>query len=625
MKDGWQIKTLAEICQIRPPKSEAREKVAAGALVSFAPMEDLGIDRKSLNPTQLRSFATVAGSYTYFADGDVLLAKITPCFENGKLGIATGLSNGIGFGSSEFMVFRPYSGLDNEYLYYYLSRADFREEGAARMGGAVGQQRVAKEFIESYPIHFPPLPEQRRIVGILDEAFGGIAIAKANAKKSLQNARELFESYLQSVFTKRGDGWAEKPLAELCDPSRVITYGVIKLGDEQPDGVPCLRTSNVRWLRIETDGLKRIAPSLSAEYSRTILKGGEVLVNVRGTLGGVAVVEPEMAGWNVSREVAVVPVASSRINPVFLSYLIGSGVSQQWLGGVKKGAAYVGINIEDLRLLPVSVPRLNEQSKIVTHLNTLREETQRLATLYERKVAALDELKESLLHQAFTGELTSQVSVQSASVVPVWPVELKTVGTTDLHAGILAMAYDLHEGAKKQVYFGHVKGEKIAHMIEARLGISLGRSPVKDAAGPNDFPHLQRVEHRARKAGFFDFKRSNAGAYQVQKLRGFSRLVEKIKIALGERLGEVERLLQWMLPMTMQQAEIVATVYAGWNNLLLDGKQPTDEEIVWESRENWHDAKLKIEREKFFTAIKWLRKENVVPEGRGRRVSKKGK
>ena len=107
----------------------------------------------------------------------------------------------------------------------------------------------------------------------------------------------------------------------------MITYGVIKLGEEVADGVPCLRTSNVRWLRIETEGMKRIAPTLSSEYSRTILKGGEVLVNVRGTLGGVAVARPEMAGWNVSREVAVVPVNSSRVNPAFLSFLIGSGTS----------------------------------------------------------------------------------------------------------------------------------------------------------------------------------------------------------------------------------------------------------------------------------------------------------
>jgi type I restriction enzyme S subunit len=194
-------------------------------------------------------------------------------------------------------------------------------------------------------------------------------------------------------------------LAELCYQSRVITYGVIKLGDEVVDGVPCLRTSNVRWLCIDTEGIKRIAPALSSEYSRTILKGGEVLVNVRGTLGGVAVSKSDMAGWNVSREVAVVPVNPAMVNPTFLSYFIGSGTSQHWLGGVKKGAAYIGINIEDLRILPVSFPKMESQLEIVEHLDLLQKETQRLARLYERKLAALEELKQSLLHQAFSGAL----------------------------------------------------------------------------------------------------------------------------------------------------------------------------------------------------------------------------
>src|SRR5262249_52298115 len=112
--------------------------------------------------------------------------------------------------------------------------------------------------------------------------------------------------------------WDSSKLEALCEPRRVITYGVIKLGNEVDGGVPCLRTSNVRWLRVETSGMKRISKSLSEEFGRTVLRGGEVLVNVRGTLGGVAIASPEMAGWNVSREVAVVPVDASKADPMFL-------------------------------------------------------------------------------------------------------------------------------------------------------------------------------------------------------------------------------------------------------------------------------------------------------------------
>jgi len=167
---------------------------------------------------------------------------------------------------------------------------------------------------------------------------------------------------------------------------------------------------------------------------------------------------------------------------------------------------------------------------------------------------------------------------------------------------------------------------KIAHMVEASLGIDLGRSPVKDAAGPNDFPHLKKVEHRARMANYFNFQRVNGSEhYNVQKLRSFQRLLDKASTALDQKHEEFQVLLQLMLPMTTEQAEIMATVFAAWNNLLLEGKQPTDEQIVFEARENWHPDKLKIDRQRFFKAVQWLRDHHIVPEGKGKKVESKRK
>jgi len=194
-------------------------------------------------------------------------------------------------------------------------------------------------------------------------------------------------------------------MVNLCVPDRVITYGVMKLGEHIPDGVRSLRTSNVRPLRIEIEGMKIIAPDLSEDYSRTILRGGEVLVNVRGTLGGVAPVPPEMAGWNISREVAMVPADASKVDSNYLAYWIATKNSQDWLTGVKKGAAYTGINIEDLRNLPVSHPDKHGQQAIVQKLDALAAETRRLEAVYQRKLDALAELKQSLLLRAFAGEL----------------------------------------------------------------------------------------------------------------------------------------------------------------------------------------------------------------------------
>ena len=149
---------------------------------------------------------------------------------------------------------------------------------------------------------------------------------------------------------------------------------------------------------------------LSQSYSRTVITGGEVLVNVRGTLGGVAVAGPEYRGWNISREVAIVPVDSSLVTPEYCAYWIAGGASQRWLGGVKTGSTYIGINLADLRLLPVQVPSLQRQVEIARALDLAREETRRLDSVHRRSLAALDELKESLLSEAFGGRLTKNVA-----------------------------------------------------------------------------------------------------------------------------------------------------------------------------------------------------------------------
>jgi type I restriction enzyme S subunit len=379
MKKGWQTKPLSEVCEIKPPKSEARERVTASALVSFAPMEDLGIDRKFLNASRTRPLTSVVGSYTYFADGDVLLAKITPCFENGKLGIATGLRNGIGFGSSEFIVFRPSPGLDKEFLYYFLARPEFRAEGAARMGGAVGQQRVPKEFIENYRIPVPPLTEQRRIVGIVDEAFSGIATAKANAEKNLQNARALFESHLQFVFTERGKGWIQKPF-EACIEDVKYTAKIQRKEFLAQGEFPIVSQeaefTNGYWNN-RADVFKVTRPVVIFGDHTQVLK----YIDFDFVLGADGV--------------KILPTKSF-LNPKFFFYSLRSAPLKS-LGYAR--------HYRLLKELQISYPDTDRQVEIVRKLDDLSEETQRLASLYERKLAALEALKKSLLHQAFTGTL----------------------------------------------------------------------------------------------------------------------------------------------------------------------------------------------------------------------------
>ena len=249
----------------------------------------------------------------------------------------------------------------------------------------------------------PPFSEQQRIVGILDAAFDGIATAKANAEQNLQNARALFESHLQSVFTQRGEGWVEKLLEEVVAKDCSLSYGVVQPGEEYPDGLPIVRPTDLTTQVIQLDGLKRIDPKLAEGYKRTALQGGELLLCVRGSTGVVSIASPELAGGNVTRGIVPIRFDGAKLSHDFGYHLMCSGEFQDQIRKKTYGAALMQINIRDLRNITVSFPPLKEQTKLSSKLDDLREETQRLESLYQRKLAALAELKKSLLHQAFSG------------------------------------------------------------------------------------------------------------------------------------------------------------------------------------------------------------------------------
>lgn len=506
----------------------------------------------------------------------------------------------------------------DDWLIYYLNHSDL----SAFVSGLT-VPKLNQGSLREIPIPLPPLPEQHRIVGILDEAFAGIATATANAEKNLESARALFERQLDSVFSQRSKGWKEVPLGDLATFRNGINFTKSSRGElVKIVGVKDFQ----RHFFAPLDDLDTVTSEGPLPDSDTLKENDLLFVRSNGSMEliGRCLLVGEVhervthSGFTIRAR-----LNSDEVIARYLCHFLKSGYARRTMIDSGTGTNIKSLNQTTLSALVIPVPSIFQQTRIVDQLEAMDTETTRLASIYQQKLAALDELKKSLLQQAFTGQLTAGDSIEVPSNVLPFPTTLPNITTTDLHAGVLAMAFEQHEKSGKETYFTHVKAEKIAHMIEAHLGLDLGRSPVKDAAGPNDFPHLRQVEHRARKANYFDFKRIDGSAYRVQKLRGFQRLIDKARTALGDRYEDVERLLNWMVPLKVRQAEIVATVFAAWNNLLLDGRHPTDEEIVFEARENWHPDKLKIDRQKFFAAVQWLREKSRVPEGRGKRVSEK--
>jgi type I restriction enzyme S subunit len=296
---------------------------------------------------------------------------------------------------------RDRSVLDYRYLYYVLS---LRHSEISFDWVRKAHPSVIKKLYQNIPV--PPLPEQRRIVGILDEAFEGIATAKANAGKNRENARALFESHLQSVFTQRGPGWVEKPLGEMCER---ITKGSSPkwqgIAYVDKPGILFVTSENVGEYQILLAEPKYVEEAFNTKDKKSILKKGDVLTNIVGaSIGRTAVFDRDDV-TNINQAVCLIRCEPDVLDNFFLTYLLNSPIFKQVLHDNEVDNARANLSLGFFSQLLVPTPHLPEQRTIVADLDTLREETKRLEFIYQRKLAALDALKKSLLHQAFTGKL----------------------------------------------------------------------------------------------------------------------------------------------------------------------------------------------------------------------------
>ncbi|MDD4318988.1 MAG: restriction endonuclease subunit S [Candidatus Peribacteraceae bacterium] len=280
---------------------------------------------------------------------------------------------------------------NQHYIRYYLRR--FETEIAARGVGSTFAA-IGRKDVEGLLLPVPSLPQQERIVKLLDEAD---ALRKLRAQAD-QRTAVLIPALFHEMF---GDeSFPERPLIELVDQSRGISYGVVQRGNHFPGGVPLVRISDFGNNIFEPKDIVSVEPNISAKYQRTVLVGGELIVSIRGTVGRVAIVPAMAKGWNVAREVAVIPLLHDVSRPFLHSYLLSS-FAQNFITGEIRGIAQRGINLEDLRRLPVPQPPKLLQEKFAVRL----EEIHRMESNQISRAQRLEDLFLSILHRAFAGEL----------------------------------------------------------------------------------------------------------------------------------------------------------------------------------------------------------------------------
>jgi type I restriction enzyme S subunit len=395
MKEGWERKQLGKVAVATYGYTEKASFEEIGPkFLRITDIQDDGVNWDAvpyckINEDEFQKYR--------LSNGDIVFART---------GATTGKSYHVFnppksvFASYLIKVHINDPGLSSEFLYLFFQTKSYWDkisEGVS--GSAQGGFNATK--LSALEIPIPPLSEQHRIVTILDETFASIVKAKANAKQNLKNARELFESYLQSVFTDEGDGWEEKTLGEVLlktetvDPTKKPNKKFIYLD---------VSSVNKETKEIEnaTVLLGKDAPSRAKKLVRT---NDVIFATVRPTHSRVAIITEEYNGQVCSTGYFVLRAKDFLSNNLVYHFLLTSSFNKQ-MEKLQKGASYPAVTDSEVKSIIITFPKsMKEQQSIVQKLDTLSTKTKKLETIYQQKLNDLEELKRSLLQKAFKGEL----------------------------------------------------------------------------------------------------------------------------------------------------------------------------------------------------------------------------
>ena len=411
MTSGWHQKQLSEVVDLNPrlDKSAYRDDLE----VSFVPMAAVEAGSGRMEVSHTKDFATVKKGYTPFREGDVLFAKITPCMENGKMAVVPKLTNGLGFGSTEFHVLRPRPGIEPRYVYHFVSNLSFRREAAHHMADAVGQKRVPTSFLEDALIPVPPFDQQQLIVAEIEKQFSRLDEAVTNLKRVKANLKRYKASVLKAAVEGALAPIKNRQTTKIGEVADLVTKGSSPnwQGFTYTDsGVVFVRSQNVGWGNLELSDVAHLPPAFFNEKERkSILRTGDVLLNIVGaSIGRAAVATPEIEGGNVNQAVAVIRLNQERMLPKYLMLNLLSPGAQAAIHAEKVDVARANVSLSDIKDFSVLFPSLAEQATMVAEVERRLSVIEELEAAVEANLIRADRLRQSILSRAFFGRLVGQ-------------------------------------------------------------------------------------------------------------------------------------------------------------------------------------------------------------------------
>ena len=420
--NNWEWVRIKTACVINP-----RNSIDDNTEVSFVPMANIKEGYANKFISDIRVWKKVKKGYTHFANNDIGIAKITPCFENKKSVVFSSLINGYGAGTTELYILRTISSLViPEYLLNFVKRDDFIAGGVLTFSGDVGQQRVTKDYVANYLFTLPPLNEQQRILNAVHTATSLIeSIEKANdnlirdidktkakildlairgklvprdsnnepasvlleriraEKEELIKQGKIKRSKKESVIFKGSDNSYYQDLPSnwikirLSTISEIITKGTTPRGGKvaySQSGIGFLRAENIAgYDKLDLSNLNYVDEESHNNYlKRSILKENDILITIAGTLGRTAIVPQQALPLNTNQAVAIVRLVNNRlINVKYLVYALNSPIIKSDLLAKSVDMAIPNLSLENIADCNISLPPLVEQKRIVDEIEKI--------------------------------------------------------------------------------------------------------------------------------------------------------------------------------------------------------------------------------------------------------------
>ena len=612
MPKDWGINTIFQLfTQVKNKNLELQEKNLLS--LSYGKIKRKNIDTvEGLLPESFDGYNII--------EKDDIVLRLTD-LQNDHTSLRVGISEERGIITSAYLTIRNRSNFVPKYLYYYLHSFDI-SKGFYGMGAGV-RQSLNWDGVKWLQVLAPIKDEQGRIATFLDIKCAEIDAVLEKTRASIDEYKKLKQSVITQAVTKgiRGDrpmkdsgikwigeipkSWGINTIFQLCTQVKNKNVGLIENN--------LLSLSYGKIKRKNIDAVEGLLPESFDGYN--IIEKDDIVLRLTDLQN-----DHTSLRVGISEERGIITSAyltirnRSNFVPKYLYYYLHSFDISKGFYGMGAGVRQ-SLNWDGLKWLKVITPSREEQEQIAEFLNTKCTEIDNLISKKEQYIAEIENYKKSLIYEYVTGKKECPAMVQNEDISNVYPYFPAPVHASSARfAQAILMSKILEESSKGM---GRVKLEKTLFTIENHIGFDFDTEYFREAAGPLDASIYECEKIITRRNKWFSMKTSSYGV-SYAPTNDVDKYKKYYAKYFSEYNSEIERIIDVFRNYTTEQAEIIATLFAAWNDAIIDKKQFTDDDIVDDVLNNWHESKRRFPRQVWLRAMNEIRKNHIIPKGYGK-------